>query len=196
MPSSRIFLQAYGDSLTAGYPYSAVYSWPTFLSDQLGTAIVSSGQNGRLLLEMLREKEKHLIGLSPKYVTILGGTNDFYMGMDGDDVFFILKTLIEWIKENEMIPIVCLPPPSMDLEVEIEMERYREEIRQWALKTGGFLLDFDFLFRKKDGQIDETLLADSCHPNQVGYRKMGEQATKFFQPLFEQWREQKNSRTK
>lgn len=191
---NRNFLQAYGDSLTAGYPYSSLYSWPTFLSNQLGTAIISSGQNGRLLLEMVGEKEKNLIGFSPKYVTVLGGTNDFYMGMDAESVFLNLKELVEWIEQNRMIPIVCLPPPSTDREIEAELEVYREKIRRWALKTERLLLDFDFLFRDEKGEIKETLLADSCHPNEVGYRKMGEQATLFFRPLFKQWHEEKEEK--
>lgn len=191
MASNKVFLQTYGDSLTEGFPYSPMKSWPMLLSKELGTLIIISGENGRTLLEMEREKERHLGGFCPSYVTIMGGTNDFYMGMDSEFVFMNMVNLAEWVKEHGSQPIICLPPPSLDRRIEEKLSQYREDLREWILKKGGLILDFDFLFRGVEGEIQENLLADECHPTEEGYRKMADQARVFFTPLFKTWQEEK-----
>lgn len=190
MTAKKIFLQTYGDSLTEGFPYSQMKSWPMLLSKELGTLIIISGENGRTLLEMEREKERNLGGFSPSYVTIMGGTNDFYMGLDSEFVFMNMVNLAEWVKGQGGQPVICLPPPSLDREIENKLVQYREELREWALKKGELILDFDFLFRDEEGEIEENLLADECHPTEEGYRKMADQAAIFFAPLFEFWQDE------
>lgn len=190
MAGNKVFLQTYGDSLTEGFPYSPMKSWPMLLSKELGTLIIISGENGRTLLEMEREKGRHLGGFSPSYVTIMGGTNDFYMGLEFEFVFMNMVHLAEWVKERGSQPVICLPPPSLDREIEEKLSQYREEIRHWILKKSGLILDFDFLFRTSEGEIKGNLLADECHPTEEGYRKMANQAAFFFKPLFEIWQEE------
>ena len=185
----RIFLQTYGDSLTEGYPYSPLKSWPTFVGHYFGVPVVCSAENGRTMLEMVRDKERDLSGFHPAYVTLMGGTNDFYNNMELEFVFMHMVELAEWVEKHGSTPVICLPPPSLDLEIEVVLEKYREDLREWAMKKKKMLLDFDFLFRDESGNMLEKFFADSCHPNEEGYQKMGQQGIIFFQPLFEKWQE-------
>jgi acyl-CoA thioesterase-1 len=184
----KIFLQTYGDSLTEGYPYSPAKSWASLLATQLGTGIVISGANGRLIQEMLLEKEEHLEGQDTAYVTLLGGTNDIYLGHDPDDVFLQLKELHHWVEIQGKQPIICLPPPSLDDLIEVELIAYREELRDWSIRSGKPFIDFDYLFRNEKGEILTKLYHDPCHPNEEGYQKMAKQAGIFFKPLFDKWK--------
>ena len=184
----KIFLQTYGDSLTEGYPYSPAKSWASLLATQLGTGIVISGANGRLIQEMLLEKEAYLQGQDSAYVTLLGGTNDIYLNHDPDDVFLQLKELHQWVEMQGKRPIICLPPPSLDDPIEARLIVYREELRDWAISSSKPFIDFDYLLKKEKGEILSKLYHDSCHPSEEGYQKMAKQAEIFFRPLFEKWK--------
>lgn len=187
----KIFLQTYGDSLTEGYPFSPLKSWPSLLATQLGTGIVISGKNGRLLTEMFQEKEACLDGQDTAYVTLLGGTNDIYLGHDPEDLFVQMKELHRWIELQNKQPIICLPPPSLDDPIELKLIIYREELREWAIGNSKPFIDFDYLFRNEEGKIITKLYHDPCHPNEEGYQKMAKQAEIFFTPLFLKWEKQK-----
>jgi Lysophospholipase L1 and related esterases len=183
----KVFLQAYGDSLTIGFPFSPLRSWPTLLSTELGTVVISSGENGRLLLEMVEERERHLGGFQASYVTLLGGTNDIYSGFGAEFSLTKMKELAAYVEFQGSTPVICLPPPSLEREIEAELAKYREALREWTNREDKKLLDFDSIFRNESGEILEVLFTDDCHPNTEGYQKMADQATEFFEPLFEGW---------
>lgn len=188
----KYFLQTYGDSLTVGYPSNPAKSWPSLLATRLGTGVIGSGENGRLVTQMDQEKEHHLGEFSVAYVALLGGTNDLYLGGEVELMLLSMKSLVFYIEMRRSIPVVCLPPPSLEPSVERNLEFYRHELREMAIRDEVLLLDFDFMFRDHKGGIISKYFVDSVHLTEAGYELMGKQAEVFFKPLYESWKKTAN----
>lgn len=115
----------FGDSLTVGYqsptPNHPVYRetpYGNFLQDQMGSNyyIMISGLNGELAAEMVHRFKKDVLERSPRYVVILGGTNDLGLNRCPSEIFRDLATMYDQAEAVSIIPIAITVPSLRPLQ--------------------------------------------------------------------------------
>ena len=184
-------LVAFGNSLTVGFvpfriatqPYSRFLQEMVddFLKERrkesdLKVRIINRGRNGDLTSDMLLRFNQDVVGLKPKYVIILGGTNDIGWGLLITDIFNNLKKLFEMAKENGLKSIGCTVPSVLGWDGGIPPRLKLNRLLKGFYRSKGVW--YADLFAKTSDPNTQRLKAeyssDGLHLNAVGYRKIAE----------------------
>ncbi|BCA53856.1 arylesterase [Nitrospira sp. KM1] len=121
----------FGDSLTAGYqvptrenPGGVQTPYGEFLKQRLGpqVQIAISGICGELTAEMAMRFRRDVLARTPRYVVILGGTNDLGWNAQPADIMRNLLKMYETARAGGIVP-VPVTVPSIRIDV---MEAGRE----------------------------------------------------------------------
>jgi len=116
----------FGDSLTVGYqsptadvPEYRETPYGDFLQNQLGktTCVVISGLCGELTAEMVERFTCDVVDRSPRYVVILGGTNDLGWNLPPSDIFHNLALMYNQAQAEGITPIAVTVPSLRPLEL-------------------------------------------------------------------------------
>jgi len=190
---SHVRVVALGDSLTAGFQSYGLFGneeltpYTEFLAERirkefhpsiLSVEIINKGVIGELSEQMLIRFEADVVGLSPRVVIILGGSNDLGWGLTPDEVFSNLRQMYELSMKNDIVPIACTVPSILGFDAGISPRRVLNKfIQEHSLKIGIRCVD---LFRATMDAATSTLASryssDGLHLNSEGYRKMAETA--------------------
>ncbi|MBI3803467.1 MAG: hypothetical protein HY282_06860 [Nitrospirae bacterium] len=167
---------AFGDSLTVGYlsPFeSAPYA--LFLKPLLGpeVEIALAGVSGETTADMLRRFDRQVIRAAPRYVIVLGGTNDIGWGIATDEIVQNLLQMYQAALQAAIIPVACaIPsllgaddfiPPRLDLNRRIGQEAARLKIPFADLFTPT---------ADAGGRLLERYSQDGLHLTPEGYHQM------------------------
>jgi len=194
MPS--IDLVGMGDSLTWGYPFGPEVSWLDLAAGETGLKVVNQGISGETTGEMLARFDQDVVGLKPRAVTIMGGTNDAWAGFMVPEVEGNIRTMVDKARQAGIEAIVCLPPPLCQIGSDITasflkkmavlLADYREACRELAYSQGSKLLDFYTpLLDPATGWGQREYFVDDAHPGVEGYRAMAAVAIALFRKLKE-----------
>lgn len=185
-----------GDSITAGYPYAYntpspsadVYSWTNAIRKSLkGTTVYNCGMSGTTLEHMLYRFDSQIVPLKPQYVIVMGGVNDINNGETPDVALSFLDRIIKKCKSNSFIPVVGIYP-TMDAcalftqQKKDDINILRQKIIDYCLSEKLHMIDFRPAVLKADGTVDSGkytfsvggATTDYCHPNDAGYKAMGD----------------------
>jgi acyl-CoA thioesterase-1 len=182
---------AFGDSLTVGFIPSRIATQPysRFLKEMVDDFLkqleknsdfevrfINRGVNGDLTSGMLLRFRQDVIQLNPKYVIILGGTNDIGWGVQVEEVFLNLKRMYEMALNNKIKPIGCTVPSILGGDEGIPPRvRLNKSIKQYCREKGVLLAD---LYAKtcnpKTKRLRSEYSSDGLHFNALGYRKIAE----------------------
>lgn len=99
-----------GDSLTAGYGVSSKESWISLLNQWGDNDYINKGISGDTTSGMLARFHQDVIELSPQYVLIMGGLNDYIAGGDPEGVQVNYMAMVHHAAAREIIPIVGISP--------------------------------------------------------------------------------------
>ena len=175
---------AFGDSITAGYPFGNWASWATILARDLNCEVINQGIDGDYTEGMRNRFGYDVLRHQPSHVTIMGGSNDAAARLDPAYVSsnFIAMVNICW--ENGIFPILCTQLPILETNGENCLSQYRDWVRNYAAEHNIFLIDFfrPFMDRVESGRHGE-IYCDLAHPSTAGYALMGEIAVERFSTL-------------
>lgn len=182
-PSKKLFLIAYGDSITeteAYYPNQLFsFSWPQLLIESIPNSI-SSAVLGCKISDIMKRMESELPHLDVKYVMITIGTN-------GGNTIDNLSSMIEYILSIGITPILNHIPcneSNTQLEVNGMIDYIRNKYRLFgadfdiatSVNGDGVELDKSTMFWEDYGPEYKRYSHDYWHhPNKNGSKKMFEQ---------------------
>lgn len=176
-----------GDSVTYGYPYEEVFSWPYIIGQRCGWEMINFGENGQnsgeILNRVLEQGYFYQRGVgfgTPDPVDkacILCGSNDFVFG-----TCHILNTLANilqmallsknaGIEPVVIIPILCNPKQATESWVEgTDYEKVNEQLVDLRGKLIEACKDFGFKYIDLQEKYKEFgKLEDGLHPTVEGY---------------------------
>lgn len=168
--SKKPLVAAIGDSITLGYPDGK--SWTEVVQKTLGLEIINAGINGDTLQGMAIRLKKDVLSKSPDICIVLGGTNDAYLGYDLVQMKNNIMEIIRTLEGEGAIPVIGIPIPILYPSCEDVLQAFRE----WIQVVCPYFIPFQKAFYKGE-RLLLNLIPDGVHPNQEGYRAMGEVAS-------------------
>jgi lysophospholipase L1-like esterase len=123
--TKKPYIICFGDSLTVGYqsptPVNPEYletPYGEYLQGKLGPNcwVLVSGLNGELTSEMVNRFRGDVLDRSPRYVIILGGTNDLGWNHTPLDIFNNLATMYDQALSEDIIPVAVTVPSLRPLQ--------------------------------------------------------------------------------
>lgn len=171
-----------GDSITKGFPCSTNFSWVNLVAEKLQLDFYNKGINGDTTTQMLNRFQRDVLVLGPSHVIIMGGTNDAYNATNIDLVIHNIYTMTQLAIRHHIIPMIGLPIPCNEHNVEIRLEQYREKIRQIAFDNKISCIDFhNVMVDPSTKHLKAEYYCDGVHPSQFGYRAMADLAVNFLE---------------
>ncbi len=168
-----------GDSIFDGWGRRE--SLASFFTDN---GIVDRGISGQCTAHMLVRFRPDVIALNPKYVVILGGTNDIAHNEGYSDMEHTLgniESMYELARVHGIKVVVCTVTPAKTLgwrkemgDVSEQFKTYNNALREFARTHKCTLVEMDKLLAGEDGTSNKELVPDTVHPNVAGYRIMGD----------------------
>lgn len=173
--TTRIY--ALGDSITYGFPYGPHRSWVKMVAQSIGYTIINGGINGDTTAFMLHRLRDALAN-KPSHLILLGGTNDAYWGHSLTEVSQNVSEVFARCRENRIKPILGLPIPVDEPQVEALLADYRAFMQDLAERDHIPVIPFQRAFLGENRRFKVELTTDGCHPNIEGYEAMAEIAKK------------------
>lgn len=199
----------FGDSLTAGFqsptrenPTGQDAPYGQFLQSYLDDAVEIrvSGVCGELTGEMIARFQRDVLDHQPKYVPILGGTNDLGWNASPQD---IIDNLI--VMYDQVLGIGSVPIPVTVPSIRVEGEEESREGQAWVaehlarrsqlnrliqeyadLKRLAYVDLFAATAEPESGQLAASYSNDGIHLTTAGYRLFAAQVARILKPLFTQ----------
>ncbi len=170
---NKIKIVALGDSITQGFPYSENDSWVSIVSQKYNLRIINRGICGDYTSGMFMRFKRDVINHNPDAVTILGGYNDAFSGIDCEKVSGNIAEICSAAKKHNIKAILCLPTPVTIPSVEKLLSEYRNWILDYAQNNNVPVINFykTFIDSQKNTLIPGTT-TDGAHPTIKGYKLM------------------------
>lgn len=163
-----------GNSITIGW----LHTVPEFFE---GKPYVNRGISGQTTPQMLLRFRQDVIGLKPRAVLILAGTNDI-AGNTGpmtlEQILDNLKSMAELARAHGIEPILCSVLPAADypwrpgLRPDIKIPRLNAMIQAYAREQDLVYLDYFRAMANGKNGLDTSLAEDGVHPTRKGYALM------------------------
>ncbi|MGI6257385.1 MAG: GDSL-type esterase/lipase family protein [Anaerovoracaceae bacterium] len=99
-----------GDSLTAGYGVEQEESWISLLNQWGKNEYINKGISGDTTSGMLARFQRDVIDLSPQYVLIMGGLNDYIAGGTGEGVKVNYMAMAHHAAHHRITPVIGIAP--------------------------------------------------------------------------------------
>lgn len=183
-----------GDSITAGYGVPRSKAWPALLAEKIGCGVVNAGINGDTTGGMLARFQREVAGSGARALCIMGGFNDFALGVDAGTVQANLFALVQQcfalhIRPVLGIPIPIHPPITFPRLTSLCAEKGQagmEPLRAWVHRLANdfniAVLDFHGRFQQlsSNDSADSKLYLDGLHPSISGHYAMAGIASELF----------------
>jgi len=162
-----------GDSITE------LWGQQPFISDNPHFA--GRGIGGQTTLQMLVRFRSDVIGLKPKLVHIMAGTNDVAgnNGPESDsDIEGAIQSMVELALANHIKVVLASIPPAADFKWHPGLNptpRIREInawLKAYATRAGVTYVDYWPALATEGGALKSELSADGVHPNAEGFKAM------------------------
>lgn len=187
----RIMIVAMGNSLTVGFIPSRMADQPysRFLKEKIDDflkrfnknhdfeiRILNRGVNGDLTSSMLSRFRQDVIDVKPKYVIILGGSNDLGWGFPVEEVFLNLKEMYEAARHHAVEPIGCTVPSVLGWDEGIPPRQELNQLVKCFCREKGILCAdlFEGTCDPTTNRLTAEYASDGLHLNASGYRRMAE----------------------
>jgi lysophospholipase L1-like esterase len=164
-----------GDSITEGWKIEGPEgSFP-------GKPYINRGIGGQTSPQMVLRFRQDVIGLKPKVVVILAGTNDL-AGNTGpmtlEETENNLMTMAEIATANQIKVVLCSVTPAFDFgwhpgqNPAPKIVALNAWIKAYAAEKGYIYVDYHSAMKDARGGLPATLSRDGVHPLPVGYAIM------------------------
>ena len=159
-PTAGSTIVAFGDSLVEGYGATPGNDFVSLLSRRLGVPILNAGHGGDTTAAALSRVDRDVLSRDPRIVIVLLGGNDFLRRVPKEQTFANLSTIVERIRSKGAAVVI------VGVNGGLWRDPYSGEYEKVARRTSaGFVPDI-----LDDILGDQRLMADSIHPNDLGYR--------------------------
>jgi lysophospholipase L1-like esterase len=164
-----------GDSITQGWKIEgADGSFP-------GKPYINRGISGQTTPQMLLRFRQDVIGLKPKVVVILAGTNDI-AGNTGpmtlEDTEGNLASMAELATAHHIRVVLCSVTPAFDypwrpgLDPAPKIDAINAWLRSYAAENGYIYVDYHSAMKDERDGLPAALSKDGVHPLPAGYAIM------------------------
>ncbi|UUV19545.1 GDSL-type esterase/lipase family protein [Fusobacteria bacterium ZRK30] len=175
-------LICYGDSLTAGYGAPTGGSYPDYLQSKLKLKVINKGINGDTTVSALQRFKTDVLDYNPDVVIVELGANDLIQGIDASETKMNLNYIAdELLKRNIRVYAVKFYGNQLIFNIlkndsKKEFDKIFEELED---KEGVYLIEdiWKGVWNKH--------MYDSIHPDETGYKKMGEIYLEELRPILE-----------
>lgn len=185
--SSRIVLM--GNSITEGWLQAS----PAFFKNE---HLVNRGIGGQTSIQMLGRFRADVIGLQPKLVVILAGTNDI-AGNTGDvsleEVRDNMESMVELALANGITPLVCSVLPAADFPWRAgknpaeRIPALNTLFTEVATKHQVPYIDYYSAMANENNGLDPKWAYDGVHPTAEGYGEMEKVLIPVLDQLLPEW---------
>jgi len=175
LPQSERKVVFMGNSITEGW-------WDHDPEYFTSNKYVNRGISGQTTSQMLIRFRKDVIGLHPKAVVILAGTNDIagntgYIALD--NILGNLISMCELARANKIIPVLCSLLPAKDYpwspgkEPDVKIPELNKMIKDYCDKNHITYVDYFSAMTDGNNGIRKEIAADGVvHPNLEGNKIM------------------------
>jgi len=168
----------FGDSITDGWKLDRYFP---------GKQYVNRGISGQTTSQMLVRFRQDVVDLKPAVVVILAGTNDI-AGNTGpislEDIEANFASIADLAKANgirvvysSILPVHNYTPQSQEFFATRPLDSIRklnDWLKDYSAKKGIVYLDYYSHLLDDKGLLRRDLADDGLHPNDAGYRAMGD----------------------
>ncbi len=172
-----------GDSITDGW----ARQHPEFFSDN---NYIGRGISGQTTCQMLARLRPDAIELKPKFILILGGTNDIAQNngpIEIDNIVGNIISMCELAKFNGITPVICSVLPAHEyawrkhIKPTEKISELNTKLKAYAENTEGveYLDYYSSLVDSRKGLSKEDS-RDGCHPTLSCYKDKMEPLAKAF----------------
>lgn len=186
---------ALGDSITHGggavsVPQSyLLYDWETY-SD---VPVKNLGLSGNTTEEMLERFEDDVLPWKPRVLVIMGGVNDFRVGVPGTETVNNLIAIREKCNAYGIIPVFATVTP-INPEYMVhrvagitvppdDWQMHFDYINDWV-KSQQFNVDVTGALQDENGELRQSFTTDGLHPDYYAKKYMGETIGNYLQANF------------
>ena len=168
-----------GDSVTSGWDASWAGQQATFAQNNW----LDVGVVGQTSSAIAARFDADVVGLQPKAVHILAGTNDVYPGWQLSDTANNLQAMVKSAKAHNIAVVIGTIPPwgpgALPAEADPSPQRFQRinQLNQWiaqfAAAQGIQMVDYHALLVGPNGEnYIPALTVDGVHPSAAGYAVM------------------------
>ena len=182
--ADRTPIAALGDSITHGGgaitvpPSYTLYDWESYCS----VPVKNLGHSGDTTAAMLARFERDVLPFSPRVLIIMGGVNDYRVGIYGAETVRNLAALREKCRAHGITPIFLtvtpIRPAMMTARMTIQTPpsdwwAHRDYINNWVMQQE-YSLDVSSVLADADGELEAGYTTDGLHPDLMGKKYIGQ----------------------
>jgi len=154
---------ALGDSLVFGYGSTMGNDFVSLLAKDTGREIINMGINGNTTADGLARIDT-VLALKPSVVLVLLGGNDFLRKVPQEQTFQNLDTIVEKLQSNGVVVIV------LGIQGGVLNDPFKSKFEELTKHRGT-----GYVPNVLAGMVgDQSLMYDTIHPNDKGYRKIAD----------------------
>lgn len=147
--------------------------------------VINAGIGGQVVDQMRARIYKDVLDHNPDLIVISTGINDcLYLPLiQFKDEYNLM--IQEILKQSDSEIIIRTPNPTLDPDFNKEMENYISATQEIALKYDLVYFDLYSIMQKeiKDGEIiQEEIMFDAVHPNELGHEYIFEKFKSYIMP--------------
>lgn len=172
-PNNHRVIVAFGDSLIQGVGATDSNDFISRVSTQIKQPIINLGKSGDTTRSALTRLDDVLI-LNPSIVIVLLGGNDYLQRIPKEETFTNLRTIIQKIQATgSAVLLIGIRGGAL-------RDTYESEFKTFARENHtGYVSN---VLKNLIG--NKTLMFDSVHPNDMGYKIIAERVTPELTKLF------------
>jgi len=187
-------IAALGDSITHGggamsvSPGYLLYDWESYSS----VPVKNLGFSGNTTEAMLERFERDVLPASPRVLVVMGGVNDYRLGVFGAQTVANLQAIKEKCDAYGIIVVFLTPTPinptMMVSRAHIDQPPYDWQVHQqyvndW-IRRQQYHVDVAEALTDSMGNLRSNYTTDGLHPDYYGKKYIGEQVGRYLQMHF------------
>jgi hypothetical protein len=192
--ADRTPIAALGDSITHGggaitvSPADTLYNWESYCS----VPVKNLGHSGDTTAAMLARFERDVLPFSPRVLIIMGGVNDYRVGIYGAESVRNLAALREKCRAHGITPIFLTATPIRPTMMAARMTittppsdwwAHRDYINKWVMEQE-HSLDVSTVLADAGGELEAEYTTDGLHPDLMGKKYIGEHVDAYLRTHF------------
>ena len=192
--AERTPIAALGDSITHGGgaitvpPSYQLYDWESYCT----VPVKNLGRSGDTTEDMLARFERDVLPFSPRVLVIMGGVNDYRVGIYGAETVRNLAALREKCRAHGITPIFLTATPIRPALMTERMTvttppsdwwAHRDYVNKWVMQQE-YSIDVATVLSDAAGELEAAYTTDGLHPDLMGKKYIGQTVDSYLRTHF------------